>query len=311
MKKRIAILDLGTNTFHLLIADVLEEAKFKVLYKAEEFVQLGEQGLERIGEKPFERGLQQIRRYRTVMDEYHPEQIIAFGTAAIRTASNGHDFMEQARAVCPMEVRKISGDEEATLIYLGVKQAVQLFPAPVLMMDIGGGSTEFIIANDDQVFWKQSFPLGASVLLQQFQQHDPATAEEVMRMRSFLQDALQPLFLQQQHYNISRLIGASGSFDTFASMIAPDAAYTEDQLPATAFDFSREQFQQLYQRLLKSNLQERLQMKGMKAFRAAMMVVAAILTDVVVQQFRVEQITQSAYALKEGVLWKLMQQEEH
>ncbi len=310
MNKRVAILDLGTNTFHLLIADVFNDSRVNVLYKAEEFVQLGEDGLQQIGEKPFARGLQQIRQYKAVIDEIQPQQVVAFGTAAIRTASNGNDFMEQISAICPMEVRKISGEEEAELIFLGVKQAVKLSSVPLLIMDIGGGSTEFIIANEDEIFWKQSFPIGASVLLKQFQQHEPIHPQEILQLKAFLEEMLQPLFLQKQHYKITQLIGASGSFDTFANMIAPETAYTEHPGPVTSFDFSEEQFQKLYQQLIKSNLQQRLQMKGMKPFRAAMMVVAAILTDVVLQQFHIQKITQSAYALKEGVLWKLMQEEK-
>ncbi|MEO6167652.1 MAG: exopolyphosphatase, partial [Chitinophagales bacterium] len=82
MNQRLAILDLGTNTFHLLIADVREDCSFKVMYKAEEFVQLGENGLDEIGEKPFSRGLQQIRKYKEVIDQFQPQQIVAFGTAA-------------------------------------------------------------------------------------------------------------------------------------------------------------------------------------------------------------------------------------
>lgn len=309
MNKRVAILDLGTNTFHLLIADVFNDSSVNVLYKAEEFVQLGEDGVQQIGEKPFARGLQQIRQYKTVIDEFQPQQVIAFGTAAIRTASNGNDFIQQISSICPMEVRKISGEEEAELIFLGVKQAVKLSSAPLLIMDIGGGSTEFIIANENQIFWKQSFPIGASVLLKQFQQHEPIHEQEMLLLKAFLEETLQPLFLQQQHYKITQLIGASGSFDTFANMISSETAYTQHRTPATSFDFSVEQFQKLYQQLIRSNLPQRLQMKGMKSFRAAMIVVAAILTDVILQQFHIQKISQSAYALKEGVLWKLMQEE--
>lgn len=310
MNKRVAILDLGTNTFHLLIADVFPDSRVKVLYKAEEFVQLGEDGLEQIGEKPFARGLQQIRQYKAMIDEIQPQQVVAFGTAAIRTASNGHDFIQQISSICPMDVRKISGEEEAELIFLGVKQAVQLSTAPLLIMDIGGGSTEFIIANEDQICWKRSFPIGASVLFKQFQQHEPIHAQEILQLKAFLEDMLQPLFLQKQHYKITQLIGASGSFDTFANMIAPETAYAEHPGPVTSFSFSAAQFQKLYQQLIRSNLQQRLQMKGMKSFRASMIVMAAILTDVILQRFQIQSITQSAYALKEGVLWKLMHEEK-
>ncbi|MBK9731402.1 MAG: exopolyphosphatase [Chitinophagaceae bacterium] len=310
MNKRMAILDLGTNTFHLLIAEVTDDRIIKVLHKAEEFVQLGEDGLERIGEMPFERGLQQIIKYKTVIDHFQPQHIIAFGTAAIRSAANGDEFIKQVKLICPMEVRKISGDQEAELIYLGVKQAVKLTSAPVLIMDIGGGSTEFIIADENKIFWKQSFPVGASVLMKQFQHHEPINEAETAQLKKFLMEQLNSLFLQQQKFAITQLIGASGSFDTFAAIIGLQFSYQEKEGAKTSFNFSPEQFQALYHQLLQSNLEERLAMKGMKTFRAKMIVVAAILTDVILHQFAIQKISQSAFALKEGVLWKLIQNEK-
>ena len=309
MNQRFAILDLGTNTFHLLIADVDSDRSITVVYKAEEFVQLGEQGVEVIGEQAFKRGLEQIRRYKQVIDTYQPQQIIAFGTAAIRSASNGSEFVESIQSICPMEVRKISGDEEAELICLGVRRAVNLTKDPVLIMDIGGGSTEVIIANDEQLFWKKSFPAEASVLKRQFHHDEPISKEEIVRLKLFLEKVLEQLFNQRQHYTITRLVGASGSFDTFAGMLSAQAAFPVLVEQQTSFDFSPEQIQLICQQLVSANLQQRLAMKGMKSFRAGMIVVAAILTDVVLQQFSIQQITQSAYELKEGVLWKLIQKE--
>ncbi|HUM45711.1 MAG TPA: hypothetical protein PLD84_02210 [Chitinophagales bacterium] len=310
MNQRFAILDLGTNTFHLLMVDVRDDRSFQVIYKAEEFVQLGENGLDEIGEKPFSRGLQQIRKYKEVIDQLQPQQIIAFGTAAIRRASNGDDFVQQIKSICPMEVRKISGDEEAALICLGVRQAVKLNEEPVLIMDIGGGSTEFIIANKDQLFWKQSFPAGASVLKQQFHHHEPIAVTEREHLKSFLKEVLQPLFLKRDDFNITHLVGASGSFDTFAKMISYRFYKVEISKEKTFFDFTPEQFHIMYQQLIRSNLEQRLAMQGMKAFRAGMITVGAVLTEVVLQYFNIQKITQSAYALKEGVLWKMIQNEK-
>jgi len=309
MNKRLAILDLGTNTFHLLIVDISIDHSFKVIYKAEEFVKLGENGLDEIGEKPFERGLQQIRKYKEVIDQFQPRQIVAFGTAAIRRALNGDAFIQQIKSICPMEVRKISGDEEAEFICMGVRQAVKLSGEPVLIMDIGGGSTEFIIASKNELFWKQSFPVGASILKQQFHHHEPLSTEETRQLKYFLHEILQPLFAEKKNFNILHLVGASGSFDTFANMIMHQFYKHEIMDEHTFLDFSPQQFYFISQQLVQSNLQQRLDIKGMKSFRAEMMVVAAILTEVVLEQFGIQRITQSAYALKEGVLWKMIQNE--
>ena len=306
MKPRFAILDLGTNTFHLLIAEVSPDLSVNVLFKAEEFVQLGEDGVERIGDRAFQRGIEQLSKYRKVIEKYKPQRIIGFGTAAIRNASNGDAFLRTVMEVCPMELRKISGDEEAELIYLGVRQAVNIDAHPVLIMDIGGGSTECIIANHEKIFFKHSFPLGGSVLKRRFHHHEPITAAEQVNIINHLQNEFLPLIAQLRNFSVKHLIGASGSFDTLAQMILQNF-YNQPLDPAeTATEIPHRDFYRLGDWLIRSSLEERLKMKGLIWFRAEMMVVATILGGYVIEICNIRKITRSAFALKEGVLWKLV-----
>jgi exopolyphosphatase/guanosine-5'-triphosphate,3'-diphosphate pyrophosphatase len=307
MKKRTAILDLGTNTFHLLIAEVNESGTWQVLYKAEEYVHLGEEGLEKIGGRAFERGVEQIRKYQTVMDELKPAEIRAFGTAAIRTASNGSEFVQAITSVCPMTFTKISGDEEAELIYLGVREAVKLDEHPVLIMDIGGGSTEFIIANRDQLFWKQSFKAGGSILKQRFHHREPISAIEQVNLIHYLQHELAPLHAAVKNFPIRHLIGASGSFDTLAQMMAENFSPAGILTPETHHDLPIRHFYHLCEELLRSTYEQRRAMKGLVWFRAETIVAASILAAYIVESFNIYHLTHSAYALKEGVLRKMMQ----
>ena len=305
MIPRIAVLDLGTNTFNLLIAEV-SRSSFAVLYKAETFVHIGEEGLDRIGDNAFQRALEQIRKYQEVIKKYEVSKIIGFGTAAMRRASNGEELEKAIKSICPMELRRISGDEEAELIFLGVRQAVPLYTQPVLIMDIGGGSTEFIVADKDHIFWKQSFPVGASVLKQKFHHHEPIAPEEVQALKNYLGEELASLVKQLRLFQPKKLIGASGSFDTFASIVA--YAFDHHIFPAekTSFQITASQFQTVKQKIIAGNLQERLAIPGMISFRAPMIVVAAILTDFVMEISRLHDVTQSAYALKEGAMWKMV-----
>lgn len=308
MNPRFAILDLGTNTFHLLVAEVKPDRSFEVLFKAEEFVKLGEEGVERIGDKAFQRGITQITEYRKVIDQLNPTQVIGFGTAAIRKASNGDDFISAVKEICPMELRKISGDEEAELIYLGVRKAVKMDDLPVLIMDIGGGSTEFIIANQQQIFWKKSFPAGGSVLKQQFHHHEPMSAVEQVNLIQFLQKELTELGVQARKFSIRHLIGASGSFDTLAQMISENFHGRALHPMELSSEIPLRDFYLLCDHLLRSNHEERLKMKGLIWFRAEMIVVAAVLAAFVIELFHIRRITRSSFALKEGVLWKMMEQ---
>lgn len=305
---RYAILDLGTNTFHLLVVEVFNDQSFRVLHKAEEFVRLGEEGLHHLGAAAYQRGLEQIERYAQIIRDLKAERVIGFGTAALRTADNGQQFVDDALKRCPMQFQRISGDEEAELIYLGVRQAVALDQQPVLIMDIGGGSTEFIVANRAQILWKKSLPIGGSVLRQQFHRSEPIRSNEQVRLINHLMDVFGHCCNEVRALHPGRLVGASGSFDTLAAL------YTENLLgrPFNSFELSTEiplrAFYALSERLLAATLEERMKMKGMPWFRAETMVVSVILMGYVIEMLRLHRITRSAFALKEGALWRLLHQ---
>ncbi|MCC6837593.1 MAG: phosphatase, partial [Bacteroidia bacterium] len=167
---RIAIIDLGTNTFNILIVDVDGNQNIKQLFQTKIPVKLGEGGINQgfIAPIPFQRGMDALIQYQLIIEEYGVDNTFAFATSAIRSARNGTDFVNIAKEKTGIEVQVISGDKEAELIYYGVRSAVNMTNDTSLIIDIGGGSTEFIIANKDQIFWKQSFLLGAARLLEIF-----------------------------------------------------------------------------------------------------------------------------------------------
>jgi exopolyphosphatase/guanosine-5'-triphosphate,3'-diphosphate pyrophosphatase len=307
MNKRYAILDLGTNTFNLLIAEVKSNHTFEVLVKAEEFIKLAEDGIEKIGERAFLRGMEQLKKYKAIIDQFNVNEVVGFGTAAIRNASNGDQFIAEAKEVCPMVLRKITGDEEAELIYHGVRQAVRLEDRPSLITDIGGGSVEFIIANKEQIFWKHSFSVGGSLLKQKFHHHEPIRAEEVVHLINHIQQELAPLIEKIKPYAVNHLICASGSFDTMAELISENIHHQPLNSHALCTPISLRDFHIVYEKLIRCTLEERLQLKGMVWFRAEMIVVAAILSVYVIEKCGIRKVTRSAYALKEGVLWGMME----
>jgi exopolyphosphatase / guanosine-5'-triphosphate,3'-diphosphate pyrophosphatase len=159
---RIAILDFGTNTFNLLITEVSAENKLIVLHTAKEAVKLGEGGITKkiITEQAFERGLAAIERHLERVKELKVKKVYAFATSAIRDASNGKDFIHAVQEKFDIYVLIIPGEREAEMIYRGVRMSLPMDDDPVLILDIGGGSNEFIIANKKEIFWKQSFNLG-------------------------------------------------------------------------------------------------------------------------------------------------------
>ncbi len=302
VNKKYAVIDLGTNTFHLLIASAGAQAPIREHYRERQFVQLAEEGIEVIGPAPYQRALKTLEGFRQMLDAHGvpPEQARAFGTAALRTASNGPQLMAEAKDRTGITIQTISGDDEARLIHQGVRLATPDSHGRLLVMDIGGGSVEFIIAEGDQMRWAQSFPIGVAVLYRGFHHTEPIAPSEVQTLEQFLQKALQPLRQQLQDYPTAQLVGASGTFDVLEQFIGqrPERG-TSSQIPATAF-------RPFYKQVLKMTLEDRHGMPHMPSARAAMLSVALILVDVVMEMAGTSQIIVSAYAMKEGMLREMM-----
>lgn len=307
---RIAILDIGTNTFHLLIADISNDKKIEILYKTEKFVKLGEESITHIGSAAFRRGIDLLKEYRKTINEFSPQKIYAFGTAALRRAANAENFIHSAKEETQIDIHRISGDEEAELICFGVRQAIPKQHSPFLIMDIGGGSTEFILSDNEMIFWKESFPLGASVLRQQFHHVEPIAKNEIVELNLYMEKTLQPLFTAKNKFpEANILVGASGSFDSFASMVIQEFCPKDKSTRENFYPFQKEELLEILKKMQQKDLTERLATPGMIAFRAEMITVAAVLTEFVIRKLEIKKIVQSAFALKEGVLWKLMRAE--
>jgi exopolyphosphatase/guanosine-5'-triphosphate,3'-diphosphate pyrophosphatase len=216
---RIAIIDLGTNTFHLLIADV-KESGYRIIYRDRLAVKIGMGGINRgvITESGLRRAMLALQSFRNTMDKMHTDKVYAFGTSALRNAKNSHEVVEKIKLVTGIEVNVISGDREAELIYFGVNAAVDLGDEPSLIIDIGGGSVEFIIANNKSIFWKESFEIGAQRLLEKFQHHDPILKDEVVALNQHLDQSLTNLREMLELFKPTVLVGSSGTFDTLSDI---------------------------------------------------------------------------------------------
>ena len=206
---RLAVIDCGTNTFHLLVVEMRPgSSSFVQVHKQRQYVRLGREGLDRIGAAPFQRGVDCIAVFREKMRELGVAKYRAFGTEALRRASNGPDFVRAVQAGSGVEIQLISGDEEARLIHLGVKQAVPFFEGKTLIMDIGGGSVEFIIASEEEVHWAQSFPIGVQVLFSRFHKSDPMLPSEATALLQHLDEVLAPLHAALRQHPAPLLTGA-------------------------------------------------------------------------------------------------------
>ncbi len=296
---KTAIIDLGTNTFNLLIVEGEQ-----ILFKTKIAVKLGEGGITKgfIAEVPFQRGLVALKAHLHTIEEYQAVRTLAFATSAIRSASNGKEFVQQAKEQLGLDIQVIDGDREAELIYLGVDQALDLGEQKSLIMDIGGGSTEFIICNKNEIFWKKSFQLGAARLLEKFQPQDPISQKNISDLENYLEIELLPLWNALEKHPCNTLIGSSGSFDTLSEVIAHQFYDFAILKGKTTYDFKLSDYHWLHEYLLKSTLQERLDTPGMIPMRADMIVIGTVFINYLLNRQQISEMKLSTYALKEGVL---------
>ena len=300
---QVAIIDMGTNTFNLLIAEVIQPNSFKKIYSSKFPVNLGEGGIlkQQLMPDAIARGLQAMRECQQIIAQYTTSKIVALATSAIREASNGKFFISQVQEL-GIEVEIISGDREAELIYQGVKLSTDLGDEISLIIDIGGGSVEFILANSTRIFFKNSYKLGVARLKAQFNPSNPITYDEIEAINAFLDSQLQDLLIVSKKYKISKIIGASGSFDSYAEIIALRNSQFHYAAETTFIQFEFNDVSQLFNELMRSTINDRKQIKGLVPMRVEVIVLAVIITQFVLRNFKNATLCLSRYSLKEGVL---------
>jgi exopolyphosphatase/guanosine-5'-triphosphate,3'-diphosphate pyrophosphatase len=281
------------------------------LHNSKIAVKLGDGGIQKrvITEASFRRGVEAMKSHRKTIDQLGVDQIYAFATSAIRDSSNGVEFAAEVKEATGITIKIIDGNEEARLIRSGVIRAMDLPLSPVLIMDIGGGSTEFIITQKKELLWMKSYPLGVSRLLEEMRPSDPITEEEINRVNTHIEQSLKDLQEQIQLHQPTLLIGASGSFDTLADICRrriDQKGSAEGDQPNYLFDLAT--YRQVEKLILKSTFEERLEIPGMLMMRADMIVLSCLLIRFVLNVSPVRSLWLSRYSLKEGVYFELKEQ---
>ncbi len=305
MNSKKAVIDIGTNTFHLLIAEIDENNRIKIIHKNTIPVKLGEGGVNKgyIADAAYQRGIAALVTYRKELNEHGLSSVKATATAAVRDASNGEAFIAEALEKAAIQIDIIDGMKEAGYIYNGAKAAGVLNGETALIMDIGGGSTEFIICNQDEIFWKNSYTLGAARLLADFHEGEDAISEEVLsQMHQHFENKLKELSIAIQKHQPKKLIGTAGSFDSLAEMTSLKTQKPFDPNTMKRYDFEFDDLDGLLKSIIRSNHEQREQMEGLIPLRVDMILMASILTQYIIQISGIKEVTTCTYSLKEGLL---------
>jgi exopolyphosphatase / guanosine-5'-triphosphate,3'-diphosphate pyrophosphatase len=302
MGKPIAVMDLGTNTFHLLIAEG-DPNNPNILFQNTKPVKLGEGGINKglIASSAYERGIKAMQQFSEEIVKHNADQVKAIATSALRSANNGQAFIDEVKTKTGIQIETINGDEEAHYIYNGVKAGGCLSQQNSLIIDIGGGSVEFILGNENEILWKQSFEIGAARLMDKFHQVDPIPAEAIDELINYLEKRLTDMVAAVGSYQISDLIGSSGAFETFAEVIEAEKGNPFDIRTIKHYTFDTDELLGATDKLISSSHEERKNTKSIIPVRVDMIVVASLATRFVMQKLGIYRVALSTNSLKEGV----------
>lgn len=292
---RTAVIDLGTNTFNLLIAEI-HDTKFEVVHSEKEGVALGMGGINKniIAPEAWLRAINTLIHFKEVCNSFGAKQIRAIGTSAIRSAENSADFVQEVAAKTGITIEIISGLQEAKMIFDGVLWSYDFSP-PAVIMDIGGGSTEFVWADKDGITEALSLDIGVSRMYQSLQLNDPLTSEDVAKIEHWLEDTSKGL-LNGKTANL--LIGASGTFETFYEL------HHQKHFPNTieAIPIAKNELDIIIYEIMLSTLADREKNDFIIPIRKKMSPIAATKTRWVMNKLGVKEVLISPCSLKEGAL---------
>ncbi|HLF41465.1 MAG TPA: Ppx/GppA phosphatase family protein [Acidimicrobiia bacterium] len=300
----VAAIDIGTNSFHLVVARPTGNNRFEILDREKEVVRLGSGSgdMKELSQDAIGRGVAALSRFRLIADSFGAE-IHAVATSAVREAENRREFLDAALAGAGVRVHVISGVEEARLIHLGVLQAVPVFDQQVLVIDIGGGSTEFVVGRGEDVFDARSLKIGAIRITERFFAKEPVKKKAVAEARTFIRSYLLPVKrMVSEHGGFQVAVGSSGTILNVAEMVrARQGAEPRRQLGNTTLT-AGELGEVVDDLASRPKVADRLSVPGLDPRRADIILGGVLVLDEVVRALRIEELLMSDFALREGVL---------
>jgi len=300
---RIAAVDVGSNSIHMVVAQVEADGRFHVLDRAKDMVRLGRRTLNsgRLSPQAMADGVRTLSAFRTLAERQGVTRITAVATSAVREAANGGDFIKKVEDDVGLRIKVIPGREEARLIYLGVRHAVDLTGKQTLIVDIGGGSVEFILIEGGTPVSLESHKIGVARLSERLFSNDPPEPEEIDALESHLADQLDPMLSEFRGHGVRRVVGTSGTLLNLIA-IAGHLRGEPPDLHLNNFAVTASEIAKVRRLLSRSSREERLRIKGLDDKRADLIVAGAVLGDYILSRVGAKQLVACTWALREGVL---------
>ena len=301
----LSAIDIGTNSFHLIITEVNNKGFLNILTRDKDVVRLGKSSsdMKYISPDAAFRGIKTLRRFKMICDSYKSE-VRAVATSAVREALNRDDFIGEVFEKTGIKIEVVSGFEEARLIYLGTLQAIPVYNKKVLLIDIGGGSTEFLIGENGEVLYANSIKIGAVRLTERFFADGKFTPDSIAEAKMYTRSVLNPIFRNLSDFDYQMVIGTSGTISNIGSMIYSHKSYDEDnEINLNNYTYDRDALDTILKKIYKCNsIQQLIRLPGLDSNRADIITAGAIILEQIFNELSIRNITLSAYALREGII---------
>lgn len=299
----LAAIDVGTNSFHLVVVRVLGDGKFAVLAKEKAVVRLGESPsqIRYLTDEAMERGVAAMKLFALVAART-ASPVRAVATSAVREASNRDAFIARVLQETGVEIEVVSGFEEARLIYMGVLQALPIYNQCVSLFDIGGGSTEFLVGEQGRIRYANSFKIGAIRMTQRFFPDERVTQDQVKSCREFLRGEIYHAAAEMRLSCATTMIATSGTAQTYVAMVL---AGRGEPIPETlnGVTVRRSEIEAMVDRVIAARtFADRAAIAGTDPRRADILVAGGVTLATILAECGAEQMMTSTYALREGIV---------
>ncbi len=302
----LAAVDIGTNSFHLIIVKATGDGNFEIVDREREVIRLGEgfgSDIKMLSPDAVKRAVSALTAFKGIADTYDAE-LHAVATSAVREAKNKDEFIRNVHEKTGVRINVISGFEEARLIYLGVLKAVPVFDKRVLCIDIGGGSTEFLVGESGDIIYSNSLKLGAVRLSKKFFPDGKVTKQRIAQCREWVEGEIFPVVKSIEHLEFTQVVGSSGTIQAAASIgiaARKDGEYAPEIL--NNYNMSIKELSEVeVQVLSRKETEARTSIKGLESKRADIIPAGIIILTTILNKLNARSITISGYALREGII---------
>ena len=300
---RIAAIDIGTNSIHMIVVQVRPDLSFEVIDREKEMVRLGAGGLDGRSLTPtaMTAALQTLAKFRRLADSHKVDKIVAAATSAIREADNGGDFIADVDRKTQIRIRVISGTEEARLIHMAAVYGVHMAGSPAVVVDIGGGSIEVTLGTASHITHARSFKLGVIRLTERFVRTDPLSERDERRLVKHINREIGGFLATLADKRFDRVIRTSGTILSLGALALSEDGIVRDEALRNR-RVSAKAIRRLRRRLSGADLEARLHMDGLDPRRADIAVAGSILLDSVLRRLGADDLTLCDLALREGLV---------